>query len=89
VRIVRTLASICAVLALILACTVADPWGALSGDDDSTDDIAKIVTSAVLPATPAEPHVPLAPVGSVFIERQPPPSRLTTLDVFRPPRADA
>jgi hypothetical protein len=88
VRIVRSVASICAVVALIVACAAADPWGSLSGDD-STDDAAKIVTSAVLPATPATPRVVLAPVGSVFVQRQPPPSRLTTLDIFRPPRADA
>jgi hypothetical protein len=88
VKLVRTLASICAVVALIVACTAVDPWGTLSGDDRN-DDVAQIDTSAVLPATPAEPRVPLAPVGSVFIERQPPPSRLTSLDVFRPPRADA
>ena len=85
---VRALASICAVVALIVACTAVDPWGSPSGDD-SQDDVLKIVSSPVLPAARVVPRVPLAPVGSVIVERQPPHSRLTTLDIFRPPRARA
>jgi hypothetical protein len=86
VRIVRLLASVCAIAALILAC-VADPSASLAGDDYNDDVPAAPDVSAVLPAARAEPALALAVSGAVFIDQQQPTSRLTTLDIFRPPRA--
>lgn len=85
-RIVRLLASLCAIAALILAC-VADPSASLTGDDYNDDVPAAPDVSTVLPATRAEPELALAAAGAVFIDQQQPTSRLTTLDIFRPPRA--
>jgi hypothetical protein len=81
------LASICAVVALILACVTGDPSGSLSGDDYNDDVPAAPDLSTALPATRAEPELALAAHGPVFVVRPAPTSRFTTLDIFRPPRA--
>jgi hypothetical protein len=87
VRVVRTLASICAVVALIVACVAGDPSGSLSGDDGNDDVPTAADASPVLPASRAEPELALCQNGSVFVDQRSPISRLTTLDIFRPPRA--
>ncbi|HLK90884.1 MAG TPA: hypothetical protein VKZ18_13385 [Polyangia bacterium] len=86
-RIVRVLASICAVAALIMACVTGDPSASLAGDDYNDDVPAAPDLSTALPATRAEPALTLASHGPVFVVRPAPTSRLTTLDIFRPPRA--
>jgi hypothetical protein len=86
VRIVRFLAATCAVIALVAACLTADPQGPrLFGEDD--DAQVSVDLSDTLPAVPIEsPLVPPNPSGSVHVDHRPPPSRLTTAEVFRPPR---
>ena len=86
-RSVRVLASICAVIALILACVAGDPSGSLSGDDGNDDVSAALDFSTVLPASRAEPELALSESELVFLDQRTPVSRLTTLDIFRPPRA--
>lgn len=81
------LASICAIAALIVACVAGDPSGSLSGDDGNDDVPAATDAAPVLPASRAEPELVLRPSGSVFVDQRSPTSRLTTLDIFRPPRA--
>lgn len=81
------LASICAVAALVLACVTGDPSASLAGDDYNDDVPAAADLTTALPATRAEPQLALASHGSVFDVRPAPTSRLTTLDIFRPPRA--
>jgi hypothetical protein len=89
VRILGRLVSACAIVALVLACVAGDPQGPLSGDDGS-DDVSSVVdVSRILPATRTEPELALAPSGSVFIDSAAPHARLTTLEIFRPPRATA
>jgi len=64
-----------------------DPQGPLSGDDGN-DDVSSVVDlSRILPAARTEPELALAPSGSVFVDHQTPHARLTTLEIFRPPRA--
>jgi hypothetical protein len=87
VRLVRRLASICAVIALIVACVAGDPSASLSGDDGNDDVPTAPDVSTALPASRAEPELALCQSGSVFVYQQAPTSRLTTLDIFRPPRA--
>jgi hypothetical protein len=89
---VRTLArvtSACAILALLLACVAGDSQGSLSGDDGNDDVSSFVDLSRILPATRTEPVLALAPSGSVFVDQQSPNARLTTLEIFRPPRARA
>jgi hypothetical protein len=89
VRILTRLVSACAVVALVLACVAGEPQGPLSGDDGN-DDVSSVVDlSRILPATRTEPELALVPSGSVFINREVPNTRLTTLEIFRPPRARA
>lgn len=85
-RVVRILASVCAVAALILACVTGDPSASLSGDDGNDDVPTAPDVSTALPASRAEPELALCQSGSVFVDLQTPSSRLTTLDIFRPPR---
>ena len=77
----------CVAAALVLACLAGDPQGSLSGDDSHGDVPSSLDISNALPATQIEP--PLVPPvsGSVFVDHRLPPSRLTTAEVFRPPRA--
>ena len=79
----------CAVIALVLACVAGDPQGSLSGDDDGYDDASVADISCVLPACRAEPILIVQPARAVFLNQPAPSSRLTTLDIFRPPRARA
>jgi hypothetical protein len=90
VRIVTRLLVACAAVALLLACLNVDPSSSGFSGDDSNDDVpSSLDLSVVLPATPLEPlHVPSFS-GLVFFDHRPPPSRLTTAEVFRPPRARA
>jgi hypothetical protein len=89
VRILRKLVSACAVVALVLACVAGDPQGSLSGDDGN-DDVSSVVdVSRILPATRTEPELALAPSGTVFVDHQSPNARLTSLEIFRPPRVAA
>ncbi len=77
----------CAAVALLLACLNIDPLGSgFSGDDGNDDAPSALDLSIVLPAAQPEPlHLPSLS-GSVFFDHRPPPSRLTTAEVFRPPR---
>jgi hypothetical protein len=86
VRIVTRLVATCAAVALVLACVLCDPQGSLCGDDGD-DAPASVDLSAVLPVTHDEPLVVPPISGLVFVDHQPPPSRLTTAEIFRPPRA--
>jgi len=90
VRIITRLLVACAAVALLLACLTVDPLSSGFSGDESNDDVpSSLDISIVLPATQLEPlHVPSIS-GSVFVEHRPPPSRLTTAEVFRPPRARA
>ena len=90
VRIITRLLVACAAVAMLLACLNVDPLGTgISGDDSNDDAPSSLDFSLVLPATQLEPlHVPSIS-GSVFFEHRPPPSRLTTAEVFRPPRLRA
>jgi hypothetical protein len=90
VRIVTRLLIACAAVALLLACLNVDPLGSGFSGDDSNDDVpSSLDISVVLPATQLEPlHLPSLS-GSVFFDHRPPPSRLTTAEVFRPPRVRA
>ena len=88
-RTLARLASACAILALLLACLAGDTQGSLSGDDGSDDVSSFVDLSRILPATRSEPELALAPTGSVFVDQQSPNARLTTLEIFRPPRAVA
>jgi len=90
VRTLARLASACAILALLLACVAGDnTQGPLSGDDGSDDVSSFVDLSRILPATRTEPELALPPTGSVFVDQQSPHARLTTLEIFRPPRAVA
>jgi hypothetical protein len=90
VRIITRLLVACAAVALLAACLNVDPLGSAFSGDDSNDDVpSSFDISVVLPATQLEPlHVPSIS-GAVFFDHRPPPSRLTTAEVFRPPRARA
>jgi hypothetical protein len=90
VRIITRLLVACAAVALLAACLNVDPLGSGFSGDDSNDDVPSALDiSIVLPATPVAPlHVPSLS-GSVFFDHRPPPSRLTTAEVFRPPRVRA
>jgi len=90
VRIITRLLVACAAVALLAACLTVDPLNSgLSGDDGNDDVPSSLDISIVLPAAPLEPlHVPSIS-GSVFFDHRPPPSRLTTAEVFRPPRVRA
>ena len=90
VRIITRLLVACAAVALLLACLNVDPLGSGFSGDDSNDDVpSSLDISIVLPATQLEPlHLP-ALSGLVFFDHRPPPSRLTTAEVFRPPRLRA
>jgi hypothetical protein len=90
VRIITRLLVACAAVALLLACLNVDPLGSGFSGDDSNDDVPSSLDIAiVLPATQLEPlHLPSIS-GLVFFDHRPPPSRLTTAEVFRPPRVRA
>jgi hypothetical protein len=90
VRLITRLLVACAAVALLLACLTVDPLSSGFSGDESNDDVpSSLDISIVLPATQLEPlHVPSLS-GSVFFEHRPPPSRLTTAEVFRPPRVRA
>ena len=76
-------------MALVLACVTGDPQGSLSGDDGNDDVSSVIDLSRILPATRTEPELALAPSGTVFVDQRTPNARLTTLEIFRPPRLAA
>jgi hypothetical protein len=88
VRSVTSLVATCVAVALVLACLVFGPQGSgLSGDDGNDDAPLSLDVSTVLPAAPFEPLLVPPLSGLVFVDHRPPPSRLTTAEVFRPPRA--
>ena len=88
-KLLGRIVSACAIVALVLACVAGDPQGSLSGDDGN-DDVSSVVDlSRVLPASRTQPEVAIEPTGSVFVDQQTPHARLTTLEIFRPPRAAA
>jgi hypothetical protein len=90
VRIITRLLTACAAVALLLACLNVDPLASSISGDDSNDDVpSSLDISIVLPATQLEPLLVPSISGSVFFDHRPPPSRLTTAEVFRPPRARA
>ena len=90
VRTITRLLVACAAVALLLACLNVDPLGSGISGDDSNDDVpSSLDISIVLPATQLEPLVVPSISGSVFFDHRPPPSRLTTAEVFRPPRVRA
>lgn len=90
VRTVTRLLVACAAVALLLACLNVDPLASGISGDDSNDDVpSSLDISVVLPATQLEPLLMPSLSGSVFFEHRPPLSRLTTAEVFRPPRVRA
>jgi hypothetical protein len=90
VRIITKVLVACAAVALLVACLTVDPLGSgFSGDDRNDDVPSSLDISIVLPATQLEPLLVPSISGSVFFDRRPPPSRLTTAEVFRPPRVRA
>ena len=90
VRIITRLLVAGAAVALLLACLNVDPLGSSISGDDSNDDVpSSLDISIVLPATQLEPLLVPSISGSVFFDHRPPPSRLTTAEVFRPPRVRA
>ena len=90
VRIITRLLVACAAVALLAACLNVDPLNSgLSGDDSNDDVPSALDISMVLPAAPLEPLLVPSISGSVFFDHRPPPSRLTTAEVFRPPRVRA
>jgi hypothetical protein len=90
VRIITSLLVACAAVALVLACLTVDPLASSFSADDGNDEIASPVDlSIVLPAAPIEPLLVPSISGSVFFDHRPPPSRLITAEVFRPPRVRA
>jgi hypothetical protein len=88
VRNVTSLVATCVAVALVLACLVCGPQGSgLSGDDGNDEAPSSLDIANALPAAPLEPLLVPPLSGSVFVDHRPPPSRLTTAEVFRPPRA--
>lgn len=89
-RIITRLLVACAAVALLVACLNVDPLGSGFAGDDSNDDVpSSLDIAVVLPTAQLEPlHLPSIS-GSVFFDHRPPPSRLTTAEVFRPPRVCA
>ena len=86
-RTITRLLVACAAVALLLACLNVNPLGSGISGDDSNDDVpSSLDISIVLPAAQPEPLVVPSISGSVFFNHRPPPSRLTTAEVFRPPR---
>jgi len=89
VRIVTSLTATCVAAALVLGCLVVDPQASGLSGDDGNDDVPSSSPdiSNALPAAPFEPLLVPPLSGLVFVDHRPPPSRLTTAEVFRPPRA--
>jgi hypothetical protein len=87
VKIGRLLVATCAAFALALACVTGELRGTAAVDDGGSDVAsATDLFEAVAPVTVAELAPPASGDG-VFVDLQFPPSRVTTADVFRPPRA--
>ena len=87
---VKLVATTVAVIALVVAYLAGDPQGPrFIGDrDDAPASAADL--SEMLPAVVTTPAlVPPKSNGSVHVDQRPPPSRLTTAEVFRPPRGRA
>jgi hypothetical protein len=92
-RIAVRLVAACALVALVVACLSTDSQGPFSGDDGD-DEIAAAGAGSLPAALPAELAGPQlaapVPAGAAFVdESQAPKSRLTVLDIFRPPRPRA
>lgn len=89
-RIVKLAAGICAIVALLLAVLIGDPQGPRPLGDQGDGSTVSLDLSDMLPASPTTPVlVPPQPKRSVHVDHRPPPSRLTTAEVFRPPRGPA
>jgi hypothetical protein len=86
VKTVRLLAIACAAFALVLACLAGDPQSSRVFGDEGDESALSLDISDSLPATFSEPLVVPPKSGLVFVDHQPPPSCLTTAEVFRPPR---
>jgi hypothetical protein len=90
VRVVIRMLVASAIVALVLACVTFDPFSPLSAVDDGRDEAPpSLDISIVLPATQIEPSDLPSISGSVFFDDRPPISRVTTAEVFRPPRVRA
>jgi hypothetical protein len=88
VRIARLLATTVAVVAFALMFVTTDVRGnALDGGDESDAISVLGIGDAVVAARPPRFLVPPAKRASFFFEHRPPPSRLMTSEVFRPPQS--
>jgi len=85
VNIRRSLLAACAALTLLAASAAGELRGA--ADDGGGDSISVADSFDALPVVPSVHVQPPRPVGSVFVDLQFPPARVTTADVFRPPQA--
>jgi hypothetical protein len=88
VRIARLLVTTFAVVAFALVFVASDVRGAaLDGGEDSAAISLLGTADAVVAASPVAFLVPPTERASLFVEHRPPPSRLTTAEVFRPPQS--
>jgi len=85
VKIRRLLVAACAATALALACVTGELRGAV--DDGSGDAVSAVDTCDALPPSPVPQLSPPSSAGTVVVDLQIPPSRMTTAEVFRPPQA--
>ena len=83
----RLLVAACAAIALALACVTGDLRAAGAVDDQGADVVSAADAFEALPPVAGVEPPPPPPIGSVFIDLPFPSSRMTTADVFRPPRA--
>jgi len=83
----RLLVAACAAMALALACVTGDLRGAGALDDGDGDAVCAGDTFEMLPPPPVPQLSPPSSGGTVFVDLQFPPSRMTTAEVFRPPQA--
>jgi hypothetical protein len=88
VRIARLLATTVAVVAFALMFVTSDVRGTALDDGDESDAISALdIGDAVVAARPPRFLVPPAKRAALFVDHRPPPSRLMTSEVFRPPQS--
>jgi hypothetical protein len=84
VRLVRALVAIIAVMAIV-SVFADDPEGPHARPVDGAPSLS-VDLSDMLPAVPFElPLLPPNESAPLLVDNRPPPSRLATADVFRPP----